>query len=261
MFWVVLLLALGAGAVVLQYLGPPVPAAPSASAPVTPPATGPHGRRVAILIAGIGLSQSDSARAIDELPAAVTLAFSPYAANPAPLADAARAHGHEYLISIPLEPDNAPLDDEGAHALLTGATPSQNSINLQWALSRMAGFAGATSALDGLSGDAFQRFPESFELLQDQLNQRGLLFIDGRPGAAAPTHVPGRSVDLLIDDPPDAGSIDAKLAALLVVAKTRGSALGLAGPLRPVTLEHLKAWIAQLASQQLVLVPVSALVK
>jgi len=225
------------------------------------PAKIPAGAKtVALLVDGMGLSQSESLAAIAQLPAAVSFAFSPYAADVAPLLDAARAAGHEYLISIPLEPANYPLADEGSHALLTGSEPGANFINLEWTLSRIQGYVGATSALDGMRGEAYLRAGDLSTSLQDQLNQRGLLFVDARPGSAAPESVPGRGVDLVIDDPPDAASIDAKLAALITQAQARGSALGLAGPLRPVTLAHLKSWIALLPARGITLVPVSALV-
>jgi len=158
-----------------------------------------------------------------------------------------------------MEPANFPLADEGSHALLTANEPAANVTNLEWTLSRLQGYVGATSALDGMRGEAFAHDDGLYASLQDQLNQRGLLFIDARPGSTAPARVPGRGVDLVIDDPPDGASIDAKLAALLTQAQTRSSALGLAGPLRPVTLAHLKAWIALLPSHGIVLVPVSAL--
>ena len=219
----------------------------------------PGAKTVALLIDGMGLSQSESLTAIAQLPAAVSFAFSPYSADLQPLVDAARAAGHEYLISIPLEPANYPLADEGSHALLTGNQPGVNFINLEWSLSRIAGYVGATSALDGMRGENYARADDLFTSLQDQLNQRGLLFIDARPGSGPPQGVPGRGVDLVIDDPPDASSIDTKLAAMTTQALARGSALGLAGPLRPVTLAHLKAWIALLPKHGITLVPVSAL--
>lgn len=304
-FWVALLLLLGAGAGVLQALGPPEkPRPPVAVAAAKPPPVkagplppdpilsevraddptaflpriAPDGRTpmtayaatvapippgaktVSLLICGLGLSQSNSEDAIRQLPAAVSLAFSPYSADPTPLLDDARSLGHEYLISIPMEAANAPFDDEGAHALLAGNERGTNFINLEWTLSRIAGYVGATSALDGMRGETYQRSTDLYDALQDQLNQRGLLYVDARPGSARPERVPGRGVDLVIDDPPDAASIDAKLAALVSEAQTHGSALGLAGPLRPASLAHIKAWIAQLPSQGVILVPVSAMV-
>jgi len=125
-FWALLLLVLGAGAGVLQYLGAPVvrrvavvsvvvPVVAAPSGPAAPdaalaearagdptaflPKIASDGRRamsyyaapakipagakiVALLIDGMGLSQSVSVTAIQQLPAAVSFAFSPYSADP-----------------------------------------------------------------------------------------------------------------------------------------------------------------------------------
>ena len=52
----------------------------------------------------------------------------------------------------------------------------------------------------------------------------------------------------------------AKLATLERLAREHGSALGLAGPLRPVTIERLAAWARDVEARGYELVPVSALV-
>ena len=77
----------------------------------------------------------------------VTLAISPYAANPDQLLTAARAAEHEYLLSIPMEPQGFPLNDPGPQALMTTLPPEENRQRLDWALSRIAGYVGATGAL------------------------------------------------------------------------------------------------------------------
>ena len=67
--------------------------------------------RVGLLVAGIGLSVADSRKAIVDLPAQVTLALPAYVTNPEPLLSLARLRGHEYLLSIPMEPVRFPLND------------------------------------------------------------------------------------------------------------------------------------------------------
>jgi polysaccharide deacetylase 2 family uncharacterized protein YibQ len=215
--------------------------------------------RIALLIDGMGLSLTDSMAAVTSLPAAVSFAVSPYAVQPAPLLDAMRAAGHEFLVSIPMEPEGYPLNDEGTHALLSGVVPAQNAQNLEWALSRFQGYVGATGGLDGLRGERYAAIPELLASLEDDLAVRGLLYIDPRPGAAPPADVTGRTVNLVVDDPPLRADIEAKLAQLKQIAHDHGSALGLAGPPRPVTLERIVAWTNSLAADGLTLVPVSAL--
>ena len=109
--------------------------------------------RIALLVAGFGLSAADSRAAIDALPGAVSLAFSAYAPNPEPLAAAARARGHELLASLPMEADGYPRDDAGPRSLLTGAPTERNRENLEWAMSRLQGYVGMTGASDGLRGE------------------------------------------------------------------------------------------------------------
>ena len=220
-----------------------------------------HRPRIALLVDGLGLSQTDSTAAVAALPGPVTFAISPYTIQPEPLLAAMRAAGHEFLISIPMEPQGYPLNDEGAHALLTGAAPERNALNLEWALSRIQGYAGATGALDGLRGERYAAISDMLGAMEDELALRGLFYLDPRPGAPVPSNAAGRGVDVVVDDPPLRSDIEARLAKLEQVARDRGSALGLAGPPRPVTLERIVAWANGLAARGIALVPVSALVQ
>ena len=65
----------------------------------------------------------------------------------------------------------------------------------------------------------------------------------------------------MLDEPGAAADIDDKLAQLARLARAKGSALGFAGTVRPVTTQRLADWAAGLAADGLVLAPVSALVK
>jgi hypothetical protein len=216
--------------------------------------------RIAVLLAGVGLDEAASEDAIRALPALVTLAVSPYAATPNQVAAAARRAGHETLVSIPLEPEGYALNDPGQRALLTSASPADNAQRLDWVLSRLTGYVGATGALGDMRGERFADVPDQMDPMLAALAARGLLYVDPRPGSARLAHVWSRAVDVVIDDPPDAAAIDARLAELEKRAHDTGSALGLIGAIRPVTLEHLIAWVGNLAGRGFALAPVSALV-
>ncbi len=215
--------------------------------------------RVGLILAGIGLDQAASLAAIRTLPAGITLAVSPYATDPDPLLATARDAGHEFLVSIPMEPEGFPLNDPGDHALLTRQTPAQNRRALDWALSRFAGYVGATGALGQMRGQRFAGSPEDMNPVLRQLGRRGLLYIDPRPHAPRQKFVRGRDVDVVIDDPGDAAAIDAALTRLDAIAQRRGRALGLVGAVRPAVVARLAAWAHELAAQGLVLAPVTAL--
>ncbi len=224
--------------------------------------------RIALLVADIGMSGQDSGEAIHALPAAVSLALSPYAVQPGALLAAARAAGHESLIALPLEPQNAPLNDAGDHALLTGAAPAENGRRLDWALSRIAGYAGATGALGRLHGERFAAATDQMNPVLAELAARGLFYIDPRPSdplpgqpAAATGPAYGRAVDMVVDEPALRTQIDAKLGALEQRARDRGSALGLVDDPAPVTVERIAAWAAGLSQRGVTLVPVSAILR
>ena len=72
---------------------------------------------VAIVIGGLGVGAAKTTDAIMKLPAAVTLAFTPYGADPAKLTERARAQRHEILLQIPMEPFDYPDNDPGPQTL------------------------------------------------------------------------------------------------------------------------------------------------
>ena len=82
---------------------------------------------VAIVVGGLGVGAAKTADAIMKLPPAVTLAFTPYGADPAKLAERARAQRHEILLQVPMEPFDYPDNDPGPQTLLTTLTPSRTS--------------------------------------------------------------------------------------------------------------------------------------
>jgi polysaccharide deacetylase 2 family uncharacterized protein YibQ len=215
--------------------------------------------RIAVLLAGVGLNGSESEDAVRTLPGAITLAFSPYTSGLSQLLEATRAAGHEFLISLPMEPQGYPLNDAGDHALLTALAPQMNRSRLDWALSRISGYVGATGALGLLHGERFAGSPQMLPVL-DSLADRGLLYVDARPGRQPLPKVWSHGVDMVIDEPAVRTEIEAKLAALEQIARDKGSALGLAGATRPVTVDRIAAWANGLAAKGLALAPVSAIV-
>ena len=215
--------------------------------------------RIGLLLSDMGMSGQDSTAAIAALPAAVSLAFSPYADNPAALLASARAAGHELFVSLPLEPQGSPLNDAGNEALLTGATAAVNGQRLDWALSRFAGYVGATGAMGLLHGERFAAATDQMAPVLRTLAASGLLYVDPRPGGAWTAPVAGRSVEVLVDEPALRTEIEAKLARLEKLATEHGAALGLVDEPAPRTVEAVSAWAARLSARGFLLVPVSAL--
>ena len=229
--------------------------------------------RVALILDGAGLDEAVTRQAMASLPPAIDLAFSAYTpqARAAALAGGARRQGRECLVSVPMEPSGYPAAEEGSRAMLTGASPAQNRQDFEWALSAVAGCVGATGGSDGLAGERYVESALAYADLLGELDARGLIYLDPRPGASSPddagasTRHPPYRVDVVVDQSPsqggpaDAAMIDRHLAELADAALHHGNAIGLAGPPTPVLLDRLAVWSHGLAARGIVLAPLTAL--
>jgi polysaccharide deacetylase 2 family uncharacterized protein YibQ len=214
---------------------------------------------VSIVIGGLGVGAAKTMDAIMRLPGAVTLAFTPYGADPEQLAERARAQHHEILLQIPMEPYDYPDNDPGPQTLLTSLGPEQNLDRLYWHLSRLQGYAGITNFMGA-------RFVATEQVMQPILHdaaKRGLAFFDDgtapRSVAAALANAeaaPFAKGDVAIDAVPTPSEIDRALAKLEDLAKERGYAIGTAGAL-PVSIERIGNWVKKLEAHGLMLVPLT----
>jgi polysaccharide deacetylase 2 family uncharacterized protein YibQ len=218
--------------------------------------------RVGMLIAGIGMSEADSLAAIKNLPGGVTLAISPYGGNFDHLLAVARLTEHEYVVSVPMEPNGYPVNDpDDRRALMTSLPSAENLNRLHWVLSRLAGYVGVTDAFGQMHGERLAGVADQLSPVLEEVGHRGLLFVDAQAGQPALPYAWSRSVDMVIDDDPfDATVLDQRLDRLTHTALDKGSALGLVQVPRPLTLARVAAWTNTLAAKGLALAPVSALV-
>ncbi len=214
---------------------------------------------VSIVVGGLGVGAAKTTDAIMKLPAAVTLAFTPYGSDPAKLAERARAQRHEILLQIPMEPFDYPDNDPGPQTLLTTLPPDQNLDRLYWHLSRFQGYAGIANFMGG-------RFVVADAVMQPIVREaakRGLGYLDdgSAPRSVAATLAAGQAMpfakaDVSIDAVPTAVEIDRALAKLENLAKERGTAVGIASAL-PISIERIGVWTKALESHGIMLVPLT----
>ena len=214
---------------------------------------------VAIVVGGLGVGAAKTVDAIMKLPPAVTLAFTPYGADPTKLAERARAQRHEILLQVPMEPFDYPDNDPGPQTLLTTLAPEQNIDRLYWHLSRLQGYAGIANFM----GARFVATDAVMAPIIREAAKRGLGYLDdgSTPRSAVPALAAGQAMpfakaDFTIDAVPTSAEIDRTLIKLETLAKERGLAVGVASAL-PISIERLAAWIKTLDSRGIMLVPLT----
>jgi len=297
LFWACIILIAALGAAYLQYLGPVEPTphlaargdalaipAPSpmllAASPVNPawklPHPGPYGvtpmryyaaraiapsgaPEIALMVAGLGEALAPSMAAVNDLPPAVSLALSPYGAHDAAIEAAARKAGHETILGLPMEVNGEPDITEGDQSLRAGAATSANLKRLDWALSRIQGYAGVTDAIGMAVPETFLGHPHAAHWLATQLAASGLFLIVATPGAPVPNGVAGQAATVTINPDDGTASITTALDRLAQTATTRGHAIGVITDPDRQGIATIAAWLHGKAAQHLALVPVSAI--
>jgi polysaccharide deacetylase 2 family uncharacterized protein YibQ len=214
---------------------------------------------VAIVIGGLGVGAVKTADAIMKLPAAVTLAFTPYGSDPTKLTERARAQRHEILLQIPMEPFDYPDNDPGPQTLLTTLAPEQNLDRLYWHLSRFQGYAGIANFM----GARFTVTDAVMQPIVREAAKRGLGYFDDgmaprsvAPSLAAAQAMPFARADVSVDAVPTAVEIDRALFKLEALAKERGIAVGVASAL-PISIERISVWTKALEGHGVMLVPLT----
>lgn len=208
---------------------------------------------VAVIVGGLGIDRALTLKAIEELPADVSLAFAPYARNLGSLTRAAMADGHEVLIEVPMEQAGVPDAVLGTAALSRGRAPAANLERLDWIMARAPAYAMLTNYL----GRSFSGDPAALEPILKAAKAHGLGYIDdtGLAGPAAQTAgLPHGAVSVLV--PVGAGQVGARLDALVGEA-TPGAVRVAKVYVSEGAISALKSWTASLNGTGVVLVPAS----
>ncbi|MTI05525.1 divergent polysaccharide deacetylase family protein [Roseibium denhamense] len=216
--------------------------------------------KIAVIINGLGLSETGTQNAIDKLPAEVTFGLAPYGGDLDLWMQQARTKGHELVLQLPLEPFDFPDNDPGPHTLLVSLRPDEMLDRLAYLLTRVTNYVGVIPEM----GARFTSTDTSMQFLLEKLEERGLAFFDNGTSSrsvagqvADKVRIPFSAVDVVLDEVPRESSIDAKLLQLEGVARARGVAVA-AGSALPVTVRQLEEWSRSLEQRGLLLVPVSA---
>ena len=216
--------------------------------------------RIAIVIGGLGLSQTGTKNAIEALPADVTLAFSPDGNSLRRWTEAARRGGHEVALQVPLEPIGWP-DVRPSERTLTRADPSPDALAAS--LGRLTTYPLVSNYL----GTAFSLDAEALEAMMRELKARGLGYLDDGRAQAGRAAAVARRVGLpfvqgsvLLDEERGPAAVDRALERLVAEAKAKGWAVA-SGTAFPTTVERVALFAEQAKAKGVTLVPVSNLMR
>jgi polysaccharide deacetylase 2 family uncharacterized protein YibQ len=216
---------------------------------------------IGVVMTGVGIGARGTADAISRLPGAVTLAFAPYGRDLETQVARARREGHEILLQVPMEPQDYPESDPGPHTLRASAPARENMERLHWLMSRFPGYVGLMNFMGGrLMGE-----PGTYGTLLEEINRRGLMFLDDGTAAGSRTAELGGKLGLPVlvaDKTAEAGAsatLEAQLAEIEEIARRRGSAI-ITVPALPANVERIAAWQRGLAERGLALAPVSIII-
>ena len=220
-----------------------------------------NGPRIALVVSGLGISDSATAHAIKTLPPEVTLSFAPYGGNLQRWITKARDAGHEVLVELPMEPFGFPQNDPGPYTLLTSLSPADNVGRLEWLLSRFTGYVGVMN----YQGARFTSEPGALTPILAAIKSRGLMYVDNgasnrslAPKLAGDAALPNALATRNIDPVQSPDIIANSFKALETTAKDEGHAVGVASGF-PVTVDALSDWATTLKDKGVTLVPVSAM--
>jgi|HubBroStandDraft_1064217.scaffolds.fasta_scaffold00762_11 polysaccharide deacetylase 2 family uncharacterized protein YibQ len=226
-------------------------------------AAGPEDGRpmIAIVIDDMGLDRHHSDEAVS-LPAPLTLSFMTYAEDLPTQVGAARAHGHEIMLHVPMEPQAVRVDP-GPNALRLGQDEDEIKRRLEWDLGRIDGIVGINNHM----GSRFTESSEGMAPVLAMLRQRGLFFLDSRTtphsvgiDLAVEIGLPHAARDIFLDVDLTDPAVAVELTRTEAVARRNGFAIAIGHPHDP-TLTELRRWLPTAEGRGFRLVPVSAIVR
>lgn len=212
---------------------------------------------IAIVIDDVGIDRPRSRRAW-ELPGPITLSFLPYAKDIREQAKAARAHGDELMLHMPMEPVGHA--DPGPNAILTSLSEGEIRQRATDDLDSFDGYVGVNNHM----GSRFTAFKPGMETVLRLLKARGLLFLDSRTTAqtvgeslAQELGVPTVSRNIFLDDDQSPEAVKHKLGETEEVARRQGFVVAIGHP-HEHTLQALAEWLPSLAARGFAAAPLTA---
>ncbi|RWX74528.1 divergent polysaccharide deacetylase family protein [Neorhizobium lilium] len=227
------------------------------------PWSGARGTRIAIVVGGLGLSQTGTQNAIRQLPPSVTLAFASSGNSLQRWMQEARRNGHEILLQVPFEPYDLQENDAGSGTLLTKASTKDNLVRLHEAMGQITNYTGIMN----YQGGRYLSDIKALEPVLRDVSRRGLLFLDDGTAAQSKTetiskalNLPHAFADLTLDGQLQADAILKKMDELERIANRKGVAIGVASAFDE-SITAIRQWSEEASQRGIEIVGVSALAR
>lgn len=224
------------------------------------PASG-VGTRIAIVVGGLGISQTGTQAAIRTLPPGVTLAFAPAGNSLGRWMQEARRSGHELLLQAPMEPFGYPQLSPGPDTVTAADAAAGDFASFHRSLARLTNYVGVMNYM----GARLTADPAAMRPFLGELSRRGLLYLDDASSSRSVARDVAReagtvfaAADVLLDGSPEPGAIARQLETLERVARADGSAIGIASAF-DVSVEAIAAFVEAAEQRGIRIVPISAL--
>lgn len=225
------------------------------------PWSGARGTRIAIVVGGLGLSQTGTQRAIKQLPEEVTFAFAATGNSLQRWMKEARNAGHEILLQIPMEPFDYPANDPGRGTLRVDQSPADNLDDLHQSMASITNYTGVMNYMGG----RFLADAEALDPMIRDIAARGLLFLDDGSSAqslvgqyAKTLDMPHAFADLQLDGQLDEKAILTRLDELERIARKNGTAIGTASAFDE-SIAAIRKWSEEATLRGIEIVGVSAI--
>ena len=225
----------------------------------TPPTDGRP--RIALVIDDLGIDKKRTARVI-AFRVPLTLSFLTYATGLKRQTAAARKAGHELLLHFPMEPLGKGID-AGPNALIGGQDLEDVRRRLRWGFARFDAYVGVNNHM----GSKFTGDAAGMAVVMEELNKRGLLFLDSRTTnksiagtLALHMKVPMAERNIFLDNQNNYAAVKARLAETERLARRTGAAVAIGHP-RDATIKALAEWLPQATARGFALVPMTNIVR
>ena len=221
--------------------------------------------RIALVFDDLGYTTDGLARELLDLDVPLTFAVLPDLPHTDDFVRAARAHGHEVILHLPMEPVDEASHDPGRNAIRVEATPAENRRRLAACLDGVPHYVGISNHM-GSRATASTAVMD-LVLAQVRARGRGLFFLDSAttPFSVVPerAHAAGVRVvsnNLFLDGSDEAGTLaTVQTERLESVARRHGQAIGI-GHVREATVAAVEDAVGRWQADGIRLVHVSELV-